>query len=97
MPPFAAYFVFSCYNTILLLYIFCIATIVFIILPGINHWGNPPITHFYPAEVNIHSHRWTFFKEILHPPAHSLIFLMEGESKLDFALFIDPTSVPLLR
>ena len=42
MPPFAAYFVFSCYNTILLLYIFCIATIVFIILPGINQWGNPP-------------------------------------------------------
>lgn len=79
-----------------LYFIFCIATIVLIILPGINHWGNPPITHFYPAEVNIHSHRWTFFKEILHLPVFFWIFLMEGESKLDFALFIDSTSAPLL-
>ena len=75
--------------------IFCIATIIYIILPGINHWGNPPIIHFYPAEVNIHSHRWTFFKEILHAPVPFRIFLMEGESKLDFALFIDSTSAPL--
>ena len=49
-----------------------------------------------PAEVNIHSHRWTFFKEILHLPVFFWIFLMEGESKLDFALFIDSTSAPLL-